>query len=92
MKFMIVESYREGAASAIYQRFRDHGRMLPEGLSYLDSWVSTDLKRCYQLMSCERSELIDEWIRHWQDLVEFEVVSVFSSAEAAEKLQADGGD
>jgi uncharacterized protein DUF3303 len=71
--YMVVEHFRNGDAVPVYRRFRDHGRLAPEGLSYVNSWVDTKLERCYQLMETENPRLLDEWIAHWQDLVEFEI-------------------
>ncbi|MBC7788340.1 MAG: DUF3303 family protein [Anaerolineae bacterium] len=83
MLYMIVESFRGGDAVPVYRRFRDHGRLAPEGLRYVASWVTDDFKRCFQVMECEDSNLLDQWIAGWADLVEFEVIPVVPSAEAA---------
>jgi hypothetical protein len=88
MLFMVVERFRGGDAAAVFRRFCERGRMLPEGLRYVDSWVAADLSRCFQLMECDDAALIDQWIERWRDLVEFEVVAVITSAEAAAKLAA----
>ena len=85
MKFIVVERFKHGAAEEIYRRAVEKGRMLPEGLRYVDSWVSTDLETCYQLMETEDEGLFSQWTRHWDDLVEFEIVRVLTSAEAAAK-------
>ena len=86
MLFMVIERFKDGDAAAVFRRFRERGRMLPEGLRYLDSWVAADLGRCFQLMDCDDAALFDQWISRWQDLVEFEVVPVVTSAEAAASL------
>jgi len=83
MIFMIVEHYRDGDAKPVYERFRAHGRLAPEGLKYVASWVTPDLARCYQVMECDDRALLDEWMHAWQDIVEFEVHPVITSAEAA---------
>jgi hypothetical protein len=80
--YMIVESYRNDDPVPVYRRFRDRGRLAPEGLRYVDSWVSSDLKRCFQLMECEDPQLLDRWLANWQDLVLFEIVPVLTSAQA----------
>jgi hypothetical protein len=87
MLFMVIERFGgpEGAA-AVYRRLRERGRMAPEGLKYVGSWVEADFGRCFQLMECEDPRLLDEWAAHWQDLVEFEFVPVVTSAEAAESI------
>ncbi|HKG91218.1 MAG TPA: DUF3303 family protein [Gemmatimonadaceae bacterium] len=82
MLYMVVEHYREGSAPAIYARLRERGRMMPEGLHYRGSWVTTDRARCFQLMECDDPALFDAWTAAWQDLVEFEIVPVVTSAEA----------
>jgi hypothetical protein len=84
MLFMVIEHYRNGDATPVYARFRERGRMAPDGLTYVGSWVTGDLKHCYQVMEGDRRELLDEWISHWSDLVEFEVIPVVTSAQAAE--------
>ena len=70
----------------VYRRFNDQGRLAPEGVRYVASWVDDKLERCFQLMEAEESELIDEWIARWSDLVDFEVYPVLSSLEAAERV------
>jgi Domain of unknown function (DUF3303) len=83
MLFMVIESFRDGDAKAVYRRFQERGRMLPEGLTYIDSWTDATFERCFQLMECEDQRLLQEWVSRWQDLVEFEIVPVISSKEAA---------
>ena len=82
MLFMIVEHFR-GDPTAVYRRFRERGRLAPEGLRYVNSWVTLDIERCYQLMECDERRLLDQWIAEWSDLVDFEVIAVLTSAEAA---------
>jgi uncharacterized protein DUF3303 len=82
MLYLVIESYRNGDPVPVYRRFRAQGRMAPEGLRYVSSWVTTDLARCYQIMECEERGLLDAWITRWQDLVDFEVVPVVTSSEA----------
>jgi hypothetical protein len=83
---MVVEHFK-GDPVPVYRRFRDRGRLAPTGLHYVDSWVTTDLQRCYQVMECDDQQLLQEWIDAWQDLVDFEVIPVLTSAEAAAALQ-----
>ena len=82
MYFVIVERFRGGDPVPVYRRFRDRGRLAPEGVRYVNSWVSTDLTTCYQVMECEDRGLLDEWLAHWSDIVEFEVIPAITSAEA----------
>jgi uncharacterized protein DUF3303 len=83
--FMIVEHFRNGDAGPVYERFRQRGRLAPEGLRYINSWVTPDLTCCYQVMECEDRALLDRWILAWQDIVEFEIHPVITSAEAASR-------
>jgi hypothetical protein len=89
MLFMVIEHFRDGQAQEIYRRFQEKGRMLPEGLQYIDSWVEVNSGRCFQLMECDDAPLFDHWVAQWQDLVEFEIIPVVQSKEAAEII--DGG-
>jgi hypothetical protein len=82
MLFMVIERFREPAA-AVYERARERGRMAPEGLTYVNSWVDVGLRRCFQLMECEDAALLASWVAAWSDFVEFEVVPVITSAETA---------
>ncbi|MGA7929165.1 MAG: DUF3303 family protein [Candidatus Sulfotelmatobacter sp.] len=84
--YMVIENFRNGDAVPVYRRFRDRGRLAPTGLSYVSSWVSDKLDRCYQLMETEDRALLDQWIENWSDIVDFEVHAVISSKEAAEKI------
>ena len=86
MLYMIVENFRNGDPAPVYQRFRERGRLAPEGLNYVSSWVDEQLERCFQLMETDNRILLDEWMENWSDLVEFEVYSVMPSAEAAERV------
>jgi len=82
MLYLVIESYRNSDPVPVYRRFREQGRLAPEGLRYVSSWVSVDLARCYQIMECGERRLLDDWIGRWQDLVDFEVIPVVTSAEA----------
>jgi hypothetical protein len=83
MLFVIIERFRGGDPAPVYRRFRDRGRMAPEGLRYVNSWVTTDLTTCYQVMECEDRRLLDQWMANWEDIVDFEVIPALSSPEAA---------
>ena len=76
MKYIVVETFVPGSKARVYERFRENGRMLPDGLRYLESWLAKDGNRCFQLMETESPKLFDEWIREWQDLVSFEVIEL----------------
>jgi len=84
--YMVIERFKGGDAAPVYRRFRDHGRLAPEGLSYVSSWVDADLERCYQLMETDNPLLLDEWIAQWSDIIDFEVHPVITSAEAAKRI------
>lgn len=86
MLFMVIETFRDHSAVAVYRRYREMGRMMPEGLKYVESWVEPGFDRCFQLMECDDPGLLQQWIARWQDLVKFEVVPVVTSKEAAEAI------
>ena len=85
MLYMVVEHFKD--ASAIYQRLREKGRMMPEGLEYVSSWIDVDLKICWQLMRAEDESLFQSWIDNWKDLADFEVIPVRTSAEVREIME-----
>ncbi len=82
MQYMVIERFKD--ARMIYQRLRDRGRLMPNGLRYVDSWISEDLNRCFQLMETDSPELFQEWISNWSDLMDFEVVRTITSDKARE--------
>ena len=84
MLFMVIERFRNRDAKAVYNRYREKGRMMPDGLKYLGSWTETNFDRCFQLMESRDQSLFENWIAQWKDLVEFEIVPVMTGAEAAE--------
>ena len=84
--YMVVERFKNKGAVAVYRRFRDRGRLAPEGLVYVSSWVDYRFERCYQLMETRDRALLDQWMANWSDLVDFEVHPVMTSNEAAEKI------
>ena len=83
MLFMVIETFRNHDAEAVYRRFGEKGRMLPDGVTFLDSWVSADLGRCFQLMECSSVAMLQQWAAQWSDLVEFEIVPVVAGRETA---------
>lgn len=84
--YMVVERFRNKDAGPVYARFREKGRLAPEGLTYVSSWVDEKLEICWQVMETEDRALLDEWMANWEDLVEFEVYPVITSKEAAERV------
>lgn len=87
MLYMVIERFKNQDAVPVYRRFHEKGRMTPDGLEYLSSWVDTKLERCYQIMETSDPTLMEEWIENWNDIVEFEVIAVTSSADAAQAMQ-----
>ena len=84
--YMVIEHFKNNDPLPIYRRFRDLGRLTPDGLLYISSWIDESLTRCYQLMETNDRTLLDTWIANWSDLIDFEVHPVISSAEAAQKI------
>ena len=84
MLYMVLERFKD--APAIYQRLREKGRMMPEGLEYVSSWINADLTMCWQLMQTEDFALFDRWIANWRDLIDFEICPVLSSAQASQLM------
>jgi hypothetical protein len=81
MLFMVVERFKSGRVSEVYARLQDRGRMLPDGLEYLSSWVDVERTCCFQLMEAENRGLLEKWMENWKDLIDFEVYPVVPSAE-----------
>ena len=86
MLFMVVEQFKDGKAKEVYRRYLEKGRMLPEGLRYIDSWVEINYERCFQLMECDDAAQFQQWVSEWEDLAEFEIIPVVGSKEAAEAM------
>ena len=86
MQFMVIETYRNQDAKTIYGRFRDKGRMLPEGLTFVASWVTADLSRCFVIMECEEVATLQRWVVEWSDLAAFEILPVVAGSETAAAL------
>jgi len=84
--YMVVERFKNKDAAPVYRRFKEDGRLMPEGLAYVSSWIDEKLERCYQLMETHDRALLDEWMAHWSDLMEFEVYPVITSKEAVERI------
>jgi hypothetical protein len=85
---MVIEHFRDGDAAPVYRRFRERGRLAPDGLTYVASWVDASLRCCYQVMETADRALLEQWMERWRDLVDFEVHEVLGSAEAAERVLA----
>jgi hypothetical protein len=85
-RYMVLERFKD--APAIYRRLRERGRMMPEGLQFVSSWIEENLKICFQLMETHDLRLLEEWMANWSDLMDFEIHVVISSSEAAAKAAA----
>lgn len=85
MLYLVIERFKNGNSIPVYERFAAQARLAPDGLIYVDSWVTEDLTICYQVMETDDSALLDQWIDNWQDLVDFEVIPVLTSAQAKNK-------
>jgi len=86
MLFMVIERYKNRDARAVYRRFREQGRMAPEGLAYVGSWIEANFDRCFQLMECTDPRLLQQWVLRWADLIEFEFIPVVPSNDTAETV------
>ena len=86
MLYMIIERFKNRDPVPVYRRFRDKGRMAPEGLQYVSSWVTEDMDRCYQVMECHDRRLLEQWMTRWSDVTDFEVIPVVTSAQAVERI------
>jgi len=88
---MVIEKFRAGKLKAVYQRFAERGRLMPEGLTYVNSWITEDLSTCYQVMETDNFHTLGQWMGHWNDLVDLEVIPVITSQEAKAKVDAQPG-
>jgi hypothetical protein len=88
MLFMVIERFKPGKAADIYRRFREHGRMAPDDVKYVASWVDVEFNRCFQVMEAESEGRLKDWTKHWDDLTDFEIVPVRTSADAAAIMAA----
>jgi hypothetical protein len=89
MLFMVIERFRQGNPRLVGERLKRSGRMLPEGVFYHASWVDSTGTRCFQVMEAPHAELLDAWVRRWDDLIEFEVVPVLTSSDFWAKTQLE---
>jgi len=86
MLFMVIEKFRNKDALAVYRRFRERGRMMPDGLKYVGSWTEANFDRCFQLMECYDAREFQQWVIQWNDLIDFEIVPVISSEDTMETI------
>jgi len=89
MLFMVIEPFRNRDPEPVYRRLRDSGRMMPEGLRYIDSWVEPTFERCFQLMETADARALQQWMARWTDLMEFEVIPVVPAKETRQDVEAE---
>lgn len=89
MLYMVIEQFEDGKGEAVYRRLERHGRLMPDGLSYRESWVEPNLDRCFQLVECEDPDSLERWAEEWEDLVEFEFVRVVTGTEMAKRMTGE---
>jgi hypothetical protein len=85
---MIIEMFHPHKVKELYKRFEEKGRQLPEGVHYINSWINEEVTTCYQVMESDTEEKINEWIKHWNDLADFKIIPVITSAQAKEKVNS----
>jgi hypothetical protein len=86
MLYMIIEHFKNKDSVTVYRRFRDRGRLAPEGLTYISSWVDEKMEQCFQVMETDDRALLEQWMEKWRDIIEFEVYPVMTSKEVVEKI------
>jgi hypothetical protein len=86
MLFMVIEKFKNKDALAVYRRFREHGRMMPDGLKYVESWIEANFDRCFQLMECDDPRKFQQWVIQWHDLIDFEIIPVVSSKDTMQTI------
>ena len=87
MLFMVIERFEGNNMLPVYERVKQRGRGLPEGLKYVNSWIEPSFARCFQLMECEDLKLFQQWVLHWQGTgVSFEIVPVVESNQTREVM------
>ena len=86
MLYMVIERFKNSDAQAVYRRLSERGRMTPDGVNFVTSWVETSHERCFQVMECDDETLLHQWADKWRDLVDFEFIPVITGAEMAEVM------
>ena len=89
MLFIVIEHFRPGRAPDVYRRFREHGRMAPSDVRYISSWVDLEFRRCFQVMESDSEDQLREWTKNWDDLADFEIIPVRTSADAAAAIESE---
>ena len=86
MLYLVIERFKNRDPVPVYRRFNERGRMAPDGVAYVGSWVAADLSSCYQVMECDEEQLLEQWMARWRDIVDFEVIPVITSVDAVARL------
>jgi len=86
MQYMVIEKFKQGKVKHLYKRFEEKGRLMPDGLTYINSWITEDVATCYQLMETHDINKLHEWINNWNDFADFEIIPVITSQQAKEKV------
>jgi hypothetical protein len=86
---MVIETFRNQDATTVYRRFREKGRMMPDGLTFIESFVTADLTRCFQVMECEDVTLLQKWVAQWSDLIGFEILPVTAGKSTGVALMGE---
>jgi hypothetical protein len=89
MIYIVIEHFKNRNVKEIYKRLEEKGRMMPEGLVYISSWIETNYDRCFQVMKCDDEKLLHEWASNWNDLMEFEFIPVIESREMVERMKKE---
>jgi hypothetical protein len=87
MLFMVIEHFDQARLKPVYARFAEKGRMMPDGLAYVSSWITADYGRCFQIMECDDITRLQEWVMQWGDLVQFEIVPISPSADTTAAIK-----
>lgn len=83
---MVIERFKNGDPRPVYERFDQQGRLMPDDIAYIGSWITEDCSTCYQIMEAPSTEHLQPWIDNWSDLVDFEILPVLTSKEARTKI------
>ena len=78
---MVIERFKD--SDAVRRRFAEHGRMMPDDVRYINSWIQMDGNICYQVMEAASAERLNDWTKHWEDIVDFKIIPVMTSAQFA---------
>ncbi len=86
MQYMVIEKFKQEKVKDLYKRFEEKGRLMPDGLTYINSWITEDVSTCYQLVETHDINKLYEWINNWNDFADFEIIPVITSQQAKGKV------